>query len=176
MSAFITGNTIYLRAISRSDATDRYLSWLNDPKVTHGLASGTFPTSLDNLSDYLNHVVSNRDIVMFAICDLSNNLHIGNIKLDKFDWISGTCELGLLIGDSSYWGKGVGNEVMNLIIQYAFEELNLRKISLTVYGNNPAAIRLYEKVGFETEGVLKNHIHSKNSFTDKIWMSVFRNK
>jgi RimJ/RimL family protein N-acetyltransferase len=174
MSAFLTGKNVYLRAISQSDATSNYLSWLNDPEVTHGLASGTFPTNMESLNSFLSGVVENRDIVMFAICDMSTHLHIGNIKLDRFDWISRTCELGLLIGDRTYWGKGIGSEVMNLVTRFAFEDLDIRKISLTVYSNNPAAIRLYEKVGFETEGVLKNHIYSKNSYIDKIWMSIFR--
>ena len=97
-------------------------------------------------------------------------------KIDQFDWVSSTCELGLLIGDKKSWGKGVGTEACQLSISYAFEKLNMRKVSLTVYANNPNAIALYEKIGFKHEGRLKDHVYEGGTFHDKLWMSIFNPK
>lgn len=113
---------------------------------------------------------------MFAICDKTNDLHIGNIKVDNFDWVSRTCELGVLLGDRTYWGKGIGTEVMQLTLHYAFEQLNIRKVMLAVYANNPAAIKLYEKVGFVQEGCLRQQIHYKGEYIDKYYMGIFSNE
>lgn len=176
MSAFLQGENIFLRGIALEDATDRYLSWLNDPETTQGLASGRFPTSLDQLQSYIRQIIDDPNSVMFAICDAVTGDHLGNIKLDRFDWVSRTCELGLLIGDKNSWGKGIGTEVCKLVTDYAFEQLNVRKVSLTVYSNNPNAIRLYEKIGFEKEGCLVKHVFEGGEFHDKLWMSLFNPK
>jgi RimJ/RimL family protein N-acetyltransferase len=128
MNRFIEGKNIYLRAIEMADASDRYVSWMNDEEVTRGLASGVYPSTIDDLKKYIQGITASKNAVMFAICDNQNDLHIGNIKLDNFDWVNRTCELGLLLGDRSYWGKGVGTEVMHLTLRYAFEQLNMRKV------------------------------------------------
>jgi RimJ/RimL family protein N-acetyltransferase len=176
MNRFIEGNTIYLRAIEIHDGTERYLSWLNDEEVTRGLASGAYPSTLDDLKKYIQQITSSKNAVMFAICDKVNDVHIGNIKLDNFDWVNRTCELGLLLGDRTYWGKGIGTEVMRLTLAYAFNQLNLRKVLLAVYANNPAAIKLYEKVGFKNEGCLRSQIFVKGEYIDKHYMGIFSNE
>jgi ribosomal-protein-alanine N-acetyltransferase len=174
MIRFLEGNQIYLRAITMNDVTETYLSWLNDEETTRGLASGVFPSTIEELRRFVESVVSNRGVVMFAICDKQNNEHIGNIKLDNFDWVSRTCELGLLIGNKNYWCKGIGYEVCKLALDYAFTDLNIRKVSLAVYENNPAAIKLYEKLGFQKEGQLRSHIFEGGKYFDKLYMGIFR--
>ena len=174
MSHFISGQRVYLRAISADDATTDYLSWLNDEETTRGLASGLFPSTLEDLRLFIHGMVGNKNAVMFAICDNINQTHIGNIKLDKFDWVSRTCELGLLIGNKNYWGKGIGYEVCKLTIEYAFSDLNMRKVLLAVYENNPAAISLYNKLGFVQEGCLRQQIFEGGSYYDKIYMGLFK--
>jgi ribosomal-protein-alanine N-acetyltransferase len=176
MNRFIEGNTVYLRAIELSDATERYLSWINDEEVTRGLASGVYPSTLEDLKNYLTSIVSSKNAVMFAICDKTNDLHIGNIKVDNFDWVNRTCELGVLLGDRSYWGKGIGTEVMRLTLHYAFEQLNIRKVVLAVYANNPVAVKLYEKIGFQKEGCQRQQIHYKGDYIDKYYMGIFSNE
>jgi [ribosomal protein S5]-alanine N-acetyltransferase len=174
MIRFLQGEKIYLRAISTDDVTEEYLSWINDEETTRGLASGVFPSGIEDLRKFVEGAIQNKNVVMFAICDIQNDLHIGNIKLDNFDWVSRTCELGLLIGNKNYWGKGIGSEVCKLTLQYAFTDLNIRKVSLAVYANNPAAIRLYEKLGFVQEGNLRQHIFEGGNYFDKLYMGIFQ--
>ena len=67
MSRFIEGERIYLRAITADDATDEYLSWLNDEETTRGLASGIFPSTRADLQSFVEKVQSNRNVVMFGL-------------------------------------------------------------------------------------------------------------
>jgi ribosomal-protein-alanine N-acetyltransferase len=173
MIKFLEGKLIYLRAIALSDVNESYLKWLNEPDVTTGLASGTFPTSLDALRLYVEQKSADKNTIMFAICDQKSNKHIGNIKLDNFDWVSRTCELGVLIGEKDFWGKGIGSEVCKLTIRYALQQLNIRKILLAVYANNAGAIKVYEKIGFVKEGTLRQHIWSNGEYIDKHYMGLF---
>ncbi len=173
MIKFLEGKLIYLRAIEREDANENYLKWLNEPQITAGLASGTFPSTLTALKSYVEQKSTDKNTVMLAICDQKTNKHIGNIKLDNFDWVSSTCELGVLIGDTSFWGKGIGYEVCKLTIDYAFSQLNIRKILLAVYANNMAAIKVYQKLGFNNEGTLKDQIWQNGAYIDKHFMGLF---
>lgn len=173
MIKFLAGKLIYLRAIELSDVNENYLKWLNEPDVTTGLASGTFPSTLAALHRFVEQKSTDKNTVMLAICDAVTNKHIGNIKLDNFDWVSRTCELGVLIGEKEYWGKGIGSEVCKLTIRYAFQQLNIRKILLCVYANNPGAIKVYKKLGFVNEGTLREHIWSNGSYIDKHFMGLF---
>ncbi len=170
---FLEGNKIYLRAISKSDVNQNYLNWLNDKETTKGLASGLFPSTLEELEQFVGRAIQNKDVVLFAICDASNDHHVGNIKIDHFDWVSRTCELGLLIGDKNYWGKGVGYEACHLALSYAFQTLNIRKVILAVYNNNPAALGLYKKLGFQLEGSLRQQVFDGGEYFDKHYMGLF---
>lgn len=174
MIKFIEGQRVFLRALMSDDVSERYLSWLNDEETTKGLASGVFPSTLAELRAFVERTTSNRNTVMLAICEQSSGVHIGNIKLDQLDWVSRTCELGILIGDKNYWGKGYGYEVCSLVLNYAFEDLNIRKVSLAVYANNPAAIKLYQKLGFQEEGRLRQHIFEGGEYHDKFFMGLFK--
>jgi RimJ/RimL family protein N-acetyltransferase len=173
MSAFIKGNSVYLRAIALSDATPEYLSWLNNPDTTQGLVAGTRPSTIQDLENYLR-AIGESDAVMFAICDLRNDQHIGNVKIDRFDWIARTCEFGILLGSSEHRGKGIGTEVTRLVLNYAFHTLNLQKVLLAIYGNNPAAIRAYEKSGFVLEGTLRKQVFSGGEYVDKHFMGILK--
>jgi [ribosomal protein S5]-alanine N-acetyltransferase len=170
---FLEGDKIFLRAIAKSDVNAEYLNWLNDKETTKGLASGLFPSTLQELDAFVDKAINSRDVVMFAICDKPSEQHIGNIKIDHFDWISRTCELGLLIGNKDFWGKGVGYEACKLTLTYAFETLNIRKVTLAVYDNNQAAIGLYKKLGFIVEGSLRSHVYDNGAYYDKHFMGIF---
>jgi len=170
----LTGESIYLRPIALRDVNETYLQWLNNPETTKGLATKPQSETLESLEKFVQRAINDPDTAMFAICDKSNDNHIGNIKLDRFDRLAGTCELGLLIGDQDYWGKGIGKEACRLAIEYAFEQLKMRKIVLAVYANNPAALRLYENLGFVKEGCLRQQIFDGETYHDKYFMGLFR--
>ncbi len=174
MTAFIKGSAVYLRGISHEDVTPEYLSWLNDREATSGLVAGLFPTSLEELTDYVARAIEDPNTVMFAICSTADDKHVGNIKLDNFDWVARTCEMGILIGQAADRGQGIGTEACRLCLRYAFDSLNLRKVRLAVFDNNPAAIRVYEKLGFQHEGRLRQNVFVDNKYCDKLYMGIFK--
>ena len=169
---FLKGDVIHLRPLQLEDANDVYLKWINDPEVTRGMATGYFPTTIEQLKAYISGTLNDANTIFLAMCDAEGK-HIGNLKIDRIDWIAGTCELGVIIGEESARGKGYGKAAMKLIIQHAFNELNLRKISLAVFENNPAAQHLYESLGFELEGTFKNHVFKEGKLWNKYYYALF---
>ena len=166
-----SGNDIYLRNINLNDVNKEYLSWLNDDEVMKGIVSSGY--DLINLKSYVSDKISNENTYFFAIISKSNNEHIGNIKLDFHDSKANVSELGILIGNKNYWGKGIAKEACSLMINYGFNNLKLRKIFLAVFETNIAAIRLYKSLGFQIEGKLIKHVSVDGILYDKYLMSIF---
>ncbi len=163
---------IYLRPIELTDVNENYLSWLNDEDVMQGIATSGY--NIEKLTQYVNEKIKNKSIAFFAICDNITNQHIGNVKIDFFDEKTNISEIGLLIGNKNYWGKGIGYEACKLAINYGFNTMNLRKIYLAVYENNLNAKKIYDKLGFKLEGTLRKHILSKGILCDKYLMGLFK--
>jgi len=162
----------YLERLTIEHLSQEYVDWLNDNQVNQFLMTGGNYTS-EMLKDFLINV-SNQDMYFWAIKDKMDDRHLGNIKIHPINVKHGWGEYGILIGDQSYWGKGVGFEVSSAVINFCFEgNLKLRKINLGVRAENIAAIVLYKKLGFKIEGVFKKHLVTSTGFDDVLRMAIF---
>ena len=175
-SSFVTGQKLYLRALEKSDINETYLGWINDSEVTRYMVTGIFPSNMERLEEYYQHMTTSPNHVILAIIDKASEKHIGNITLNDINWIDRRANLGIMVGDKDLWGKGYGTEATKLMIQYAFDKLNLHKLWLGVYAFHKAAIRLYEKAGFEVEGCFKNELYRDGKYHDRIVMGMTREK
>lgn len=170
----IKSEKITLRPL-RSEDWENTIHWRNDLKLTKQVMSHPFPITDLLEKEWFNHILidkSNRNIY-FGIEQKQNSKLIGIIFLTQINWISKNCYLGILIGDNSNRGKGYGTEAVKLITDYAFNVLNLNKITLEVVDQNDA-IKLYNKLGFHSEGLLKNHYYFNNDYFDIHILSLFR--
>jgi RimJ/RimL family protein N-acetyltransferase len=110
----------------------------------------------------------------FSIRTLEDNKLIGEIGLDVVNWPGRDAFVGLGIGETEYWGKGYGTDVMNVLLRFAFAEINLRRVSLGVFEYNPRAIRSYEKAGFRHEGRLRRLLNREGRRWDNLFMGILR--
>lgn len=147
MKILIKGEKIYLRELTEKDATEKYCKWLNDPVVNKYLE--TREATIEGLKKYIRKRREDPNSLFLGIFLKKNDKHIGNSKLEPIDFKNKTADFGMLIGEKDYWGKGLGTEITKLVVNYAFNELNLKKIRLGVIPENKRAIRVYEKVGFK---------------------------
>jgi RimJ/RimL family protein N-acetyltransferase len=85
-----------------------------------------------------------------------------------------TALVGILIGEKSCWNRGYGTEAMHLLVDTAFNTLNLHRVYLRVFEDNPRAIRAYEKAGFVHEGRMRQAEFHQGRFCDVLLMSVLR--
>ena len=160
------------RPLNSSYCTPEYLKWLNDEEVTRYLEIFE-PYSEKQLRDYLEVVDKNSTVLFWAIHIKHNNKHIGNIKIDPVNRYHGLGEYGIMMGDRTEWGKGYAAEVSKAIINYCFTEEKLRKITLGVVDENLAAVNLYKKLGFETEGLYKRHGLYSGHYCHLLRLAIF---
>ena len=110
----------------------------------------------------------------FGIRTLADDRLIGELALDVINWSGRDAFVGLGIGETEYWGKGCGTDVMNVLLRFAFTEVNLRRVSLTVFEYNPRAIRSYEKAGFCHEGRVRKVLNKEGRRWDVLFMGILR--
>jgi diamine N-acetyltransferase len=100
---------------------------------------------------------------------------IGDGGLHEIDHYHGRAELGIGLG-RDYWGQGYGQDAVRTLLEYAFRQLNLRKVSLEVLADDARAVGAYRKAGFQEEGRLREHTWFEGAYHDSLWMAAFRDR
>lgn len=169
---FLVGTKLYLRALMPSDLDGPYLEWLNDQETTRFLDTGRVPTSRTSLEGTFQ--AKQADSLWLAIVDRKTDQHIGNIKLGPIQWVHRCGSLGILIGDRGFRGRGYAREAMELVLQHAFTQLGLNKVTAGAYADHVACLELFKRLGFSIEGRQRRHLYREGAYHDKILMGVLR--
>jgi RimJ/RimL family protein N-acetyltransferase len=114
------------------------------------------------------------NFVEFRIRTLSEDKLIGFVAVHSIEWNNRVGEISIGIGDVTCWGQGYGTDALRVILGYAFQELNLDRIWLTVIASNARAIHTYEKVGFRHEGALRQAVYRDGQRYDMLVMGLLR--
>jgi RimJ/RimL family protein N-acetyltransferase len=109
----------------------------------------------------------------FSFRTLSDDKLIGFIGMWT-DLVHADGWVGVGIGEREFWGKGYGTDAMRLVLQYAFTEINLQRVSLALHSYNERGLKSYEKAGFRLEGRSRSDQHREGRRTDTLWMGVLR--
>ncbi|WP_245730357.1 GNAT family N-acetyltransferase [Micromonospora pallida] len=111
------------------------------------------------------------DRLDLAVVDRATGACVGEVVLNQWDAHNRSCNFRTLIGPGGR-DRGLGTEAVRLIVGHGFERLGLHRISLEVYHFNPRARRVYEKVGFVAEGVLRDALRDDDRWVDATVMSI----
>ncbi len=174
----IYGERIRLRAVEREDIP-RFVEWLNDPEVIAGLTINLPMASWDEtrwFENLSNRSPEQRPLSIEVKTPDGGWKHIGNVGLEGIEWMNRSAGFGIFIGEKALWNQGYGTEATRLMMKHGFETLNLNRIFLHVYENNPRAIRAYEKVGFVKEGVLREARYLNGVYINVLLMSILRSE
>lgn len=174
--AFLKGNQIYLRALTISDAEGNYRNWLNDHEVVQFNSHGRFPMTLDKLVSYINSTTSSTNTLILAIVDANTNNHIGNISLQSINWIDRNAEIAFLLGEKSYWGKGIMYEAGSILLKHAFDVLNLHRVYCGTSEENKGMQKLAQKLGMVQEGKRMEAIFKDGNYYNIIEFGIVNKK
>ncbi|WP_242257052.1 GNAT family N-acetyltransferase [Bacillus cereus group sp. BfR-BA-01379] len=112
----------------------------------------TYPLNEQQLEKY----ITSENTLAFKVIDEESKKVIGHISLGQIDNINKSARIGkVLVGDTRMRGRSIGKHMMKAVLQIAFEELKLHRVTLGVYDFNTSAISCYEKIGFVKEGLLR---------------------
>ena len=166
----LKGKKVVLRAIRRDDLP-RLVEFANDLEVYAFSGYHSWrPLSIAAKEAEFDENVEQRDAVQFAI--EVDGIVIGDCGLTHVSNDHRHCMLGISIGDKDHWGKGYGEDAMTILLDYAFDHLNMHRVHLGVFGTNPRAQRLYTKLGFVDEGADREAVFKDGRYIDNIRMSI----
>lgn len=168
----VEGERVSLQIMEETNATACYNAWLNDPVVNQYLE--TRETTSDDLRRYIHEKLVGDSCLFFGIFWKETHQHIGTVKLEPIDFEKGYAIMGILIGEKSFWGRGIATEVTNLLVDYAFHTLGLHELRLGVLEDNIPARRVYEKCGFAVDRIDHGVINHDGVLHNQVWMSKKR--
>lgn len=165
-------NNVILRPMTEQD-TDNVIKWRNAPSVMENFIFRTPLTREAHLNWYNNRVLTG-DVAQFIIVDTDTNTDVGSVYLRDIDRNNQKCEFGIFIGEESCRGKGIGAKASRLILDYAFNELELNRVFLRVFAKNERAIKSYENAGFKYEGTFRDDVIIDGVAYDMVFMAILK--
>ena len=162
------GSLTRLRPVEESDLGSIH-DLFNDPEVQRTL-SVNWPGPVADTRAWWEGTRRNPSTVPFVVETLPGEL-VGECSLEDVNAAARWAALGLWIG-RPYWDRGYGTDAVRVLCRFAFREMNLQRVGLSVYDINPRGVRAYEKVGFKDEGRRRRGHFADGRFVDTIVMGL----
>ena len=173
----LIGEKVFLTALD-PECTDEILRFMTDETVatgfggplykafTHEEEYGLIGTKECNVDSGFN----------FMMWDIEDQCVIGICCLNDVKMIHRTASVGIAIGLHEYRGGGRGTEALNLMLKFAFQELDLFEVCLGVYEFNDVAIKCYNKCGFKEYGRRRKSRYVHGQRYDEVLMDILKDE
>lgn len=142
---------VALRLIDVNDVSDQYVRWLNDKDLVAYLDLRHRKTSHAQALEFVHHMNSSPSDLLLGIFNESSAL-LGSIRLGPIDFPNLSAEMGLLIGDRKWHGRGLARSVLRATCHAAHTHLGLVKFTAGIIAENEPSIRAFKAAGFRLEG------------------------
>lgn len=167
-----TGNYV-IRPLKKEDAS-LWQTWDVDPEVqAHMPEPKNEPQDISEQFEYITECEADEEGYYWSIETL-DGATIGTVSLFEINSHHKTGDVGIVIGDKNYWGKGVATEVFGTLIPYAFENLDLERISAEVEAANIPMQKVFEKVGFKHDGTFERARLKNGNRIDVLHYSILK--
>ena len=169
----LEGSLVVLRRHVPENVT-AFQRWYSDPEVARLARYQDAPMRSDEIDRFFQLRALGHESLTMAIHERVGDRLIGSCAFSQVDGENGSAMYHITIGEKDAWGRGLGTEATRLMLDHAFDTLELNRVGLSVFSFNTRAIRAYEKVGFRHEGRLREAIRRDGSFWDEIQMGILR--
>lgn len=159
MNKEIKGKRIILRE-QREENAPFYAYWFNQPQVMFQCGFEK-STNEDEIKTSINLNHKSKDSIWFTITDLDGNI-IGETGLLRMFPAWHQTDLSIIIPDPKMQHKGYGTEAIRIMLDMAFKEYEMHRVSIGVVGLNTDALKFYKRIGFKQEGILEEAYYYNN--------------
>ena len=171
----IIGNKVILRAIEEWD-NEILKQLVNDPETEKMIGGYSYPISKEHQLNWfhsLNDSTGGPTLRCMIADQKSKETGLGTILLSQLDWKNGTAEIHIKLVKNAH-GKGYGTDAVHTMVSYAFQELRMNCIYCNILEDNKASRKLFEKCGFEQEGVLRSRVFKGACYRNVCCYSILR--
>lgn len=173
-SGLLRGEKVRLTAVTPADLPTMSKWWADADFLRLYDSVPAYPQTEAQLTKRIEGGQKGETTFLLGIRPLANDDLLGLLELDGIMWTHGTTFISIAIGEVENRGKGYGRDALRLGLNYAFQELNLHRVCLTVFNYNEAAVRLYEGSGFVREGVYREHLQRDGRHHDMFLYGLLR--
>lgn len=169
----IKGSKVQLIAVEREHLR-QLLDWRNNPEFRKHFREYRELSMAQQERWYEEKVLNDPTTLMFGICRISGGELLGSCGFVYINWTAKYADLSLYIGwnDAYIDEQGYAEESCRLLLCYAFEELGLNKVWSEVYVFDEKKKKLYDKLGFKVDGVLRENCFHAGEFRDSYILSI----
>jgi len=169
----IKGKKIFLRTLAEKDVHGNWWKWFNDKEVTRYLNKGHEKNTPEKQMEFFRKVKnSDRDFIL-GICDRETEGHIGTTGIHNIREQNGkTADFGIIIGEKDFWKKGIGTEAWHLMVEHAFNNLELNFLETRIFPGNEASLKIAKKLGFKVIDVLKKDVIKDGTEIDRVLLRL----
>lgn len=162
---------LLIRAFQKTDLTETYVSWLNDPDVVRYSEQRHQHHSIESCLHYFASF-KNSPNYFCAIIDRLQQQHIGNLTI-TIDESNKRADIAILIGNKQYWSKGIGTEVFKVTIDWLLKQRGMRKVTAGTMAANRSMVNVMKRSNMEIEAVRKRHFLLNGNEVDLICAAKF---
>lgn len=167
---YLKDSVITLRAIEERDA-DLLYEMINDPEVEQMVVGWSFPVSKPAQLKWIQNLQQD-DKNQRYIVDFQDR-GVGMASITSIDTKNGTFVVNIKLVESAK-GNGIGYRTVQLLLAYGFHELNLHCATASILDYNIASQKLFEKCGFQKDGILRKRVFKKGSYHDLYAYSLIK--
>jgi|ETNmetMinimDraft_23_1059889.scaffolds.fasta_scaffold67049_2 RimJ/RimL family protein N-acetyltransferase len=151
----LEGQHVKLSGLCEKDAAT-IADWRSDTRFLELWNTDPLVDRIDtSVAAWIRALSADKSQLVFGVRVRETSELVGIADLSEIEWPNRVASLGLGIGNPAHWGRGWGTETLRILVDYAFTDLNLYRLQLTVLADNDRAIRLYERIGFQHEGTFR---------------------
>ena len=167
-------NKVLLKKFTEKNINDKYIKWMNDYQVIKYLGREDYFSGFDfNMAiSYYNKMIEDKKVKFYSI--YYENEYIGTAKstLINENPKNKISEIGILIGEKNFWGRGIASTTIKILSKHLFEDGN-RKIIAGGFKDKTGMIRAFINSGFKVEANFRESIFNQNNYYDHIYLGCF---
>lgn len=165
--------SIKLRAMEPEDANFLF-QLLNNPDIEKMVVGKTYSVSEYEENNWIKNFHNSDQCIRWVI-EHNDKTRIGTVILNDINWINRTAEIGIKLDINNITRKhGDAKDAYYTTLQYAFDELNLNKITATTLEYNEPSIKLHSTMGFKLEGKLRQAVFKSGNYHNLIIFGLLR--
>ena len=145
--------------------SDSYIGWLNDLEINRFLEVRFVHQTRETVEAFVRSFYGGTERYMWGIYSKGGEM-VGTATVQSVKRVHGTCELGLLIGEKSFWGQGASTEAMELVAEFVFDTLGLRRLTGGSYSANLGMNFTFNRLGWRREGTLREAFLFDGTYID----------
>jgi RimJ/RimL family protein N-acetyltransferase len=173
----LENDTVFLRPLKKEDVSLLKEFSMNEPELWK--YSLTPADGLENLKNYIDQALREKELKTsypFIVFDKRTNKIAGSTRFYDYRKVHDTVQLGYTWYAKEFQGTGLNKNCKFLLLQYAFEKMNLERVEFRADAKNAISIAAMKSIGCVEEGILRSNCTAPNGRRDSIVLSILKDE